>query len=332
VAALFSFGINLIVPIRALQMKAALHGTGQAGSIASVMAQNSSIGAAVEFMLNPIIGQLSDNFGRKPFIVGCCAATGLIHALVLALPRSVAVNSINRMFTAVTIACFFTTLRAALSDIVSGTALAQAASEQSAWISLGAILSPIVGGKLGPLPSFVTSAVCCEASAFYFCVNGAETQKQGERRAITFERCNPLRFLQLFSSSDPVLSALVAAGGLQSVGDFNGIYDMTSSFLTQHLQWGSDRLGRFWTLDALGGVSSGLMAHHSIDVLGPRKHTTLSNICFALGLCAIGTARSPMGVGIGVLGMTLGRQRDAAIDSAIVDRGQVSRPQVCQLN
>jgi hypothetical protein len=321
VAALFSFGINLVVPVRTIQMKAAL-GNQASNSIASIMARNSSIGAAVEFLLNPIIGQYSDNVGRKPFIVGCCLATGLIHASVLALPRNTAINSLNRILTAVTIACFFTAIRAALSDIVSGAALAQASAEQLAWISLGGIISPIVGGKLGPLNAFLTSAVCCEASAFYFSINGTETQKSAEHREITFARCNPMRFLQLFRSSDPILSVLATVSGLQSVGNFNGIYDVTSSYLSQYLQWGSLEMGRFWTCDAVGGVGAGLVARSQIALLGPRTHTTLSNLCFALGVSALGTSRSSLGVGVATVAMSLGRQRGTAVDSAIVDRGQ----------
>eukprot|EP00935_MAST-01C_sp_MAST-1C-sp1_P000389 g389.t1 len=107
-----------------------------------VKEEEATLGAAIEFLVNPLLGQLSDSYGRQPFLVGFTAGTGFIHALVLLFPRNVAVNSLNRVLTAVTISSFYTSMKAAVSDLASGAALAQFEEDVFDWlVKKGGIVS-----------------------------------------------------------------------------------------------------------------------------------------------------------------------------------------------
>jgi DHA1 family tetracycline resistance protein-like MFS transporter len=75
--ATFAFGIAMVVPTRASLLLSAVNGDAQMAG--SIMARNTSIGAALEFLLNPIVGQLSDSYGRKPFLMLSCLVTALMH-------------------------------------------------------------------------------------------------------------------------------------------------------------------------------------------------------------------------------------------------------------
>ena len=88
-----------------------------AQSAAAKLAQLGSLGGVMEFAFNPLIGRLSDKFGRKPFLmlspIVCC----LLRLSVYLNPTNLTVITIERMFSVSVVTGFFTSMRAAIKTI-----------------------------------------------------------------------------------------------------------------------------------------------------------------------------------------------------------------------
>jgi MFS family permease len=59
---------------------------GDRGVVITRMAQMQSTAAALQFFVNPLVGRLSDAFGRKPLLVGSNAAAALLRLTVVLFP------------------------------------------------------------------------------------------------------------------------------------------------------------------------------------------------------------------------------------------------------
>jgi MFS family permease len=66
-------------------------GGGELGAASNSLAQMSALSAAVEFVLNPMFGGLSDWLGRRPFLLLSPAATVLLRGLVAWRPTRLGV-------------------------------------------------------------------------------------------------------------------------------------------------------------------------------------------------------------------------------------------------
>ena len=87
---LFMMGMSVVVPTRAPLVVAALGGDALAA--ANLLGSWSAGCAAVELFLNPLLGSLSDIYGRKPFMVLACVVNGCLHTSVGLFPNNLFLN------------------------------------------------------------------------------------------------------------------------------------------------------------------------------------------------------------------------------------------------
>ena len=103
---------------------------------------------ATEFLVNPIIGRLSDKYGRKRNLLMGPLSNVLLKSLVAAYP-SVTTIALERVLCgAFTTVSGTTTCFAVLSDVSSGQELALAGTTLGAYMGLGCVLGPLLGGEL----------------------------------------------------------------------------------------------------------------------------------------------------------------------------------------
>jgi DHA1 family tetracycline resistance protein-like MFS transporter len=128
--------------------------------------------AFTQFLCAPLIGNLSDRFGRRPILL--CSLLGFgIDYIFLALAPSYGWLFIGRVIAGFTGASF-TTAAAYIADISTAETRAKNFGMIGAAFGLGFIIGPALGGLLGWL-RYSGSFLCCsrtlliEFSLWVFC-------------------------------------------------------------------------------------------------------------------------------------------------------------------
>jgi MFS transporter, DHA1 family, tetracycline resistance protein len=158
--------------------------------------------AFMQFVASPVLGAMSDRFGRRPIILLSIAGLGLDYVL-MALAPTLGWLFVGRVISGITSASF-ATAAAYIADVTPAEQRAKSFGLIGAAFGLGFVLGPALGGLLGtisPRLPFWVSAALCLANALYGLVVLPESLPP-ERRAPRFSwaRANPVGSLRLLRS------------------------------------------------------------------------------------------------------------------------------------
>jgi DHA1 family tetracycline resistance protein-like MFS transporter len=150
----------------------------------------------MQFFCAPLLGALSDRFGRRPTLLWSLLGLGA-HFLLLALAPSLAWMFVARVLGG-TAGASFTVANAYASDVTTSDRRAAAFGLVGAAFGLGFIFGPMVGGLLGSidlrLPFYAAAALSLVNATYgYFVV--PESLPAERRRAFSIARANPLAAL-----------------------------------------------------------------------------------------------------------------------------------------
>ncbi len=165
--------------------------------------------AFMQFACAPIIGALSDRFGRRPVLLLSLAGFGIDYVITGFAP------TIYWLFGARIVAgitgASITTANAYIADISSPEKRAQNFGLIGAAFGLGFIIGPVIGGLLGELGSRIPFFAAA-GLAFLNCLYGyfilPESLPKEKRRPFEWKRANPLGSLQQIRKF-PAISGLV---------------------------------------------------------------------------------------------------------------------------
>jgi DHA1 family tetracycline resistance protein-like MFS transporter len=202
---------NVLMPVRPMIVQRILRRPEQAST---ALAKLASTAALAEFLITPLMGRLSDTFGRKPFIVGALGLNAAVAALAASASssskgHSLASLTLERMLTASSDTVFFTTLRAAMSDSMQGLQLTASAGVVAMWAGAGVFLGPLMSTRVLPalLGTADPTAVCYLFNALVYAASAAvvhrrlrETLPEQERKPMDWAAANPLNFLKVTCS------------------------------------------------------------------------------------------------------------------------------------
>ena len=173
-----------------------------------------SVWALMQFVASPVLGGLSDRFGRRPIILISSFGLGLDYVF-MALAPTLAWLFVGRVISGVTSASF-TTAYSYIADVTPPEKRAASFGLVGAAFGLGFVLGPAVGGLLGAsdprLPFWVAGAMALVNTLYGWFVL-PESLPRERRRAFDWRRANPLGSLALLRSS-PGLLALAAVYSL----------------------------------------------------------------------------------------------------------------------
>jgi len=167
--------------------------------------------AAAQFIFAPLLGSLSDRYGRKPILLICLAGVGLDYLLtgLVATPFWLGVvRFVGGMFAATV-----TTVNAYAADISTPENRARNFGLIGASFGVGFILGPLLGGWLGAidlrLPFFVAAGLAFANVVFGFLVL-PESLPASNRRAFCLHESNPISGLRRVAAFPPLLPLLFA--------------------------------------------------------------------------------------------------------------------------
>lgn len=243
--------------------------------------------AAMQFLFQPVLGALSDHFGRRPVVLASNLGLGLDY-IFMALAPSLPFLFVGRLISGAT-AASVSTANAYISDITPPEKRAGRFGLIGAAFGLGFILGPAIGGALGDYDLRFPFCAAAFFSLANFCygyfILPESLAPEKRTPKIVWRTANVLGSLD-FLRGQPKLKLIAGALFLS----FLAHESMPAIFVlyTQHrYDWDASTTG--WAL-ALVGVSqtvvSGALVRPAVARLGEKKTLMIALSCGALGLLA----------------------------------------------
>eukprot|EP00929_Paragymnodinium_shiwhaense_P070610 TRINITY_DN35758_c0_g1_i1.p1 TRINITY_DN35758_c0_g1~~TRINITY_DN35758_c0_g1_i1.p1 ORF type:complete len:427 (+),score=100.76 TRINITY_DN35758_c0_g1_i1:61-1341(+) len=311
--------VTMVVPTRAPMVMSIKNG--DAAATARTMGLMTTAAGVIELVLNPVLGKLSDEFGRKPFLLLAPAVNAFLHSLVVLFPRTLAMQFVDRMISGMFIFGFLAPAHAALADLYAANpqVLGVKSASAGAYFGIGCALGPFIGSKLGGRKSFAASVAAFVATFFWVLTQFTETLPESGRKKFKFADINPVAFLKLFKTH--TLKWLVSTTALQSFGDYVNMYDINNLFMMKVLQYGPSQIGNFATTVGLTQIVGGKVSAQLIKALGLKKATLISNMLWILGMAMMGTARNTKQAFLALSIWTFGHQRAIPVNAYLQKYG-----------
>ena len=275
-------GIGLIIPVVPGLIEQLIH-----GSISDASRYSGWLAfayAIMQFLFAPLLGNLSDKYGRRPVLLLSLLGLGIDYIFLAMAP------SIGWLFVGRIIAGFagasFTTATAYIADISTPQNRAQNFGMVGAAFGLGFILGPVIGGLLGEYGvrvPFIVAACLSLVNCLYGYFVLPESLAIENRREFQWERANPIGSLKQLQKY-PAVGGLIlsffliylAANAVQSTWSFFGI---------KQFNWTPKIIGLSLGLVGLlvGAVQGGLIRIVN-PWLGNKKSVYAGLALYAIGL------------------------------------------------
>lgn len=167
----------------------------------------------MQFFCAPILGLLSDRFGRRPVLLTSIFGLG-VDFLFMAFAPSIRWLFVGRVINGAT-AASFATANAYIADVTAPENRAKAYGMMGAAFGLGFTLGPVLGGFLAEidlrLPFLVCAGLALLNWLYGFFVLPESLPKEKRETKLNWKKANPIGSLQLLRSHKDLL-------GLATVG------------------------------------------------------------------------------------------------------------------
>jgi DHA1 family tetracycline resistance protein-like MFS transporter len=239
--------------------------------------------AITQFIFAPVIGNLSDKYGRRPVLLISLFGFSL-DFLLLAYAPTIIWLFIGRILSGITGASF-TTASAYIADVSTNENRAKNFGLMGAAFGLGFIIGPVLGGLLGQFGTrvpFIAAAILCMLNFLYGYFILPESLDKDKRRPFELKRANPVgAFLHL--KKYPNLIGLVLAIFILYVGS-HAVQSNWNYFTMYQFNWDEKMVGI-----SLGiiGLLVGIVQGGLIRWINP-KIGNVKSIYFGLALYTIG--------------------------------------------
>jgi DHA1 family tetracycline resistance protein-like MFS transporter len=275
-------GLGIIIPVIPKLIEHLINGdvsdaSGYAGWLTAAY-------AGMQFLFAPLIGNLSDKFGRRPVLL--CSLLGFsVDYLFSAFAPTIAWLFVGRIVAGITGASF-TTATAYIADISEPEKRAANFGLVGVAFGLGFIIGPVLGGILGKYDvhyPFMAAALLAFLNAAYGYFILPESLPVENRRELDLKRANPFGSVMQLKKYRSVIGLAVsiflvyfAAQAVQSVWTF---------YTIKKFNWDEDMVG--YSLGFVGlmvAVVQGGLIRIILPKLGTERSIWVGLVLYAAGL------------------------------------------------
>ncbi|GAB3927368.1 TCR/Tet family MFS transporter [Mucilaginibacter myungsuensis] len=275
-------GLGIIIPVIPGLIEKLIHGdVSQASFYAGWL---TAAYATMQFVFSPIIGSLSDKYGRRPVLL--CSLLGFsFDYFFSAFAPTIGWLFVGRIVAGITGASF-TTASAYISDVSTPEKKAANFGMIGVAFGVGFIIGPLIGGFLGKMdihyPFLAAGGLALLNAIYGFFVLPESLDKQ-HRREFDIKRANPIGTLKQLAKYENVIGLAVslfliyfAAQAVQTVWTFYTIKKFNWDYRMQGIS-----LACVGVLVAL--VQGGLI-RLTLPKLGYEKSIWIGLLLYAVGL------------------------------------------------
>jgi DHA1 family tetracycline resistance protein-like MFS transporter len=196
--------LGVIIPVLPQLVKSFLGGdTAQAARWTGVFG---TVWALMQFFFSPLLGVLSDRFGRRPVILVSCLGLGLDY-LFMAVAPTLGWLFVGRVISGIT-ASSFAAAGAYIADVTPPEKRAGSYGMMGAAWGVGFVLGPALGGWLGQyslrLPFWVAGGLSL-LNTLYGLFVLPESLPRDRRAVFSWKKANPVGSLALLRSHPRLL-------------------------------------------------------------------------------------------------------------------------------
>lgn len=246
--------------------------------------------AVMQFIFSPIIGGLSDRYGRRPLLLFSLLGLGIDY-IFMAFAPTIFWLFIGRIIAGIAGASF-TTATAYIADISEPEKRAQNFGLVGAAFGLGFIIGPVFGGisaQWGSKVPFIAAAVLTLINVVYGYFVLPESLLKENRRKFEWSRANPIGSL-MHLRKYPVVSGLVSCFTLIYIAA-HAVQSNWSYYTMLKFQWNEAWVG--YSLGFVGllvGIVQGGLIRIIIPKIGQNNSVYLGLSLYSIGLLLFGVA------------------------------------------
>ncbi len=278
--------------------------------------------AAVQFFAAPVLGGLSDRFGRRLVILGSVFGLGCDY-LLLAFAPNLWWLFLGRLVAGGTSANV-AAATAYIADVSPEDERPRLYGLVGATFGTGFVIGPALGGLAGSFDLRLPFLIAAGLSFINLCFGIfvlPESLEGAKRRAFDWSRVNPIRQL-LSAARNRELGRLTLAWSCTWVG-LGAVQSSLVLFTGFRFHWGSGLNGL--TLAGLGlsqALVEGVLLRHVTTWLGERRTAVLGYCASVAGYGTLALAISPWMVIPSVISIAVGGLATPAVRSMVSGKGE----------
>lgn len=186
-------------------------GAGDVSNASYIYAVIGALFAVSQFLFSPLLGSLSDRFGRKPVLIVSLVGLGFDYFLTALAPGYIWLAIVR--FVGGIFAATVTTANAYAADISTPENRARNFGFIGAAFGVGFILGPLIGGWLGDIdvryPFFAAAGLALLNALFGWIILPESLEKE-KRRPFVLSEANPFKALRRMASFPSLTTLLIS--------------------------------------------------------------------------------------------------------------------------